>query len=218
MGLLPRIMTGVSASNWPLQSLTAKVVLIGLAVCALGSRGPIGFGRIFEQNHSAVVGFRTSKGWEAGFVVGAQGEFLVGTGQQHPGTNFLVQWNGQQHTARCLAYNADFGIAFARLEKSRRTVPLSPSSAKGIKRERWALVLAVNKKGKPEPFAGVFTMGPTPARKWAQLMATGRRGSAVLDTHGRLLGVALDNGRRATRVLPIESLTTFMTQALSSSP
>lgn len=103
-----------------------------------------------------------------------------------------------------------WGLAVARLE-TRQTVPLPIARRPRLRTEDWALLLAVDDGGRPEPFAGVFTSGLGQTRRpWAKLMATSRPGSAVLDTEGRLIGVALDRGKRFTRVVSIRRVAAWL--------
>lgn len=116
--------------------------------------------------------------------------------------------DGRSARARTLGHHERWPVALVRVSGC-ETRPLRPAKRASFAPERWALVLSVSASGEPEPFAGVF-LEPPQENPWARLMAASRRGAAVLDGDGRLLGVAIDDARRRTRVVPISALMPFL--------
>lgn len=181
------------------------------------ARGPTDLGRVFERHHSAVVAVRAGTRWNAGFIVGGNGEIVVGASQPPPDPFEVRLASGRRHPAELLGFDARHGLAVGRLV-GLKTVPLPIGEARALRRERWMLVMAVDHLGAPEPFAGVVVSGPGSKRPWAKLMASARPGSAVLDTRGRLVGVALDRASRRTRVIPFEDMVPFLKQTAGEEP
>lgn len=75
------------------------------------------------------------------------------------------------------------------------------------------MVLSIDDEGRPEPFAGVFLEDARAPDASAALMSTGQPGAAILDTGGRLIGVAVTRGRRETRVVSFARLRAFVLSA-----
>ncbi len=76
------------------------------------------------------------------------------------------------------------------------------------------MVLKHNRKGLPEPFAGTVESGlrriGKSDSKVLDVDVPGAPGSPIFSIQGALVGVALDRGRRRTRMVAIESVMPFL--------
>lgn len=178
---------------------------------------PADFGRVFQANRHALVRVkgRTWSSWATGFVVGARGEILFSALDGPTPELAVTTPEGRRLSAVLLGYDRNLGLGVARIQDGPRIVPLDVAKESPAQGE-WVIALTYDAHGRPEPFAGVVagafvkaTRKPAGAMV-ARVEVPGQPGSPVLSTRGALIGVAIDRGKRRTRVLSIDSLVPFL--------
>jgi S1-C subfamily serine protease len=123
--------------------------------------------------------------------------------------------DGGDHDGVLLGWDKELGLAVARMEAP-RIAPLSVAKSPGLIHRRWVVVLRHDTRGRAEPFAGEVeadaAIDAKNKRKLAiaPVMAPASRGSPVLSAEGELVGVALEEGARSTRVVAIETFVPFL--------
>lgn len=184
---------------------------------------PTALGRVFEANRSALVRVAAHDGdaGATGFLIGARGEVVFGASKA-PSTKLRVTLeDGARLDAELLGFDRALGLALARITPDpstpRHFTPLRPAVKRPMTRTEWVLVIKHDARGRPEPFAGEVDGEPaiepkraTPVRPLvAAVLAPAAAGSPVFSVEGELIGVALEDGARRTKVAAIESLVPF---------
>jgi S1-C subfamily serine protease len=104
-------------------------------------------------------------------------------------------------------------------ERNPEYSPLRVAKKPGLVEKRWVVTMKHDAKGRAAPFAGVVEADATieldqnKAVKGfaiAPVLAPAAPGSPVLSATGELVGVALEEGARATKVVAIDSLVPFL--------
>jgi S1-C subfamily serine protease len=176
------------------------------------------------KKEQRAVSARSAKppAWMTGFFIGAEGEVVFGA-ERAPPRQLRVETNeGELLDADLLGFDLGMKIAIARItspQKARARVrALRVAHAPGLIEHAWVMAIKHDARGRAEPFAGVVEREPeieaskkTPERMLvAPVLVPASPGSPVLSAEGELIGVALDEGARRTRVAAIESLTPFL--------
>lgn len=178
---------------------------------------PAEFGRVFRANRHALVRVkgRTWSRWSTGFVVGARGEILF-SALDGPTPELAVRTpDGTELSAVLLGYDRDLALGVARIRGGPRIAPLDVAD-RPVSRGEWVIAMTHDAKGLPEPFAGVVSgsFSSSKARPKGVLVAgvdvPGQPGAPVLSTRGMLVGVAIDRGKRRTRMISVDSLVPFL--------
>ncbi len=165
---------------------------------ATAASSPLGLGRVFEANRSALVRVRSGKNprWRQGFLLGAQGE-LVFAAKKSPGPTLLVEFdNGAQREGVLLGYDRRLGLAVGRVVTQKPNAVLKVATRPRFSAEQWLLVVAQRKNGKAVPHAGVVQKR---GEAWG-LEAPGTPGAPVFSSAGEVVAIARDRHRRRTRI------------------
>jgi S1-C subfamily serine protease len=177
---------------------------------------PAEFGRVFRENRQALVQVKgaTWKAYATGFVIGAKNEIVFGAAEAPTPVLEVLLVDGTKMAADLLGYDRDLGIGVARARDA-RLVPLRVSAKPGLARGDWVIAMTHDDRGRAQPFAGTVEGDLTKVSKpkdalVARVDVPGRPGSPVLSTRGELIGVALDPGKRRTRVMAIETVVPFL--------
>jgi S1-C subfamily serine protease len=177
---------------------------------------PAEFGRVFRENRQALVQVKgaTWKAYATGFVVGARNEIVFGATEAPTPELEVILVDGTKTAADLLGYDRDLSIAVARARDA-RLIPLRVAAKPGLARGDWVIAMTHDDRGRAQPFAGVVEGDLTRATRprnalIARVDVPGRPGSPVLSTRGELIGVALDPGKRRTRVMAIETVVPFL--------
>jgi hypothetical protein len=202
---------------------------LGLALALLGTSvhaapagpgparaSPAAFGRVFEENRARLVVVEQAAARSTGFVVGAEGEVLFAAPHAPSGALFARSARGR-HALEILAHDPALGLAVGRLRALElgAVTPVSFAARSGLARERWVVVLKHRAQDRVEPFAGVVVRGPGKAPgATAAVEVPGAPGAPVFSPEGELVGVAMAEGSRRTRVLPVEALLPFLRAAV----
>ena len=177
------------------------------------------FGQVFQGNKASVLLVKTSDSNElftTGFVVGARGEVLFGLAGRKKPTQISVKTStGAWLKAQVLATNPKLGLGLARLQGSRpgRFAPLGIGASEVLRPENWLVVLAHDKeKQESEPFAGTLRARVRKKGQALQLELDipGDRGSPVLTTGGKWVGVVHRPGRRNSTAWTVETVVQFL--------
>jgi hypothetical protein len=181
-----------------------------LALARPARSHPSSFARVFEENQSRVVSVELPSGSAAGFVVGAEGEVVFGAAARPP-PEVRVEGAFASRRAALLGHDAAMGLAVARLEGGLPgpVTPVRVAAPVALPADTWVVVLRPDRRGRPEPFAGVVGRG---ASRGATLPVEvpGAVGAPIFSTDGALLGVSLAHGARRTRMLPVAALLPFL--------
>ncbi len=157
---------------------------------------------------------RTWKAYATGFVVGARNEIVFGATESPTPELEVITLDGSRHAADLLGYDRDLAIAVARVRDA-RLVPLRVASSPGLAHGDWVIAMTHDDRGRAQPLAGVVEGSLERVSKpkdalVARVDVPGRPGSPVLSTRGDLIGMALDTGKRRTRVVAIETVVPFL--------
>lgn len=184
---------------------------------------PTALGRVFEANRSALVRVGAHDGGTpaTGFLIGARGEVVFGATKAPAPKLRVTLEDGSVLDAELLGFDRALALAIARVTPDpaapRHFTPLRPATSRAMMRAEWVLVIKHDAHGRPEPFAGEVDAEPaiepkrvTPVRPLvAPVLAPAAAGSPVFSADGQLIGVALEDGARRTKVAAIESLVPF---------
>ncbi len=156
----------------------------------------------------------TWRSYASGFVVGARNEIVFGAKESPTPELEVITVDGARHTADLLGYDRELAIGVARVRDG-HLVPLRVSARPGLVRGDWVIAMTHDERGRAQPFAGVVESDLEQAAHpkgalVARVDVPGRPGSPVLSTRGELVGLALDPGRRRTRVVAIETVVPFL--------
>lgn len=183
------------------------------------------FGRVFEQNGSALVRVehgRDKTRWSTGFVIGAEGEVVFGI-DRIPKADLTIELsNGKTLTAELLGFDLGLSLAIARAKEPHLWAPLKVSARDKLLRRTWVMAMTHDARGRAQPYAGVVEgdrvrdgKRKTPIEVWVvPVEAPGTLGSPVLSVDGELAGVVIEAGDRKTRVVPIELIVPFVKQVV----
>jgi S1-C subfamily serine protease len=209
-------------------------VLIVMAIVSLPPQGkraehvaPTAFGRVYEESRASLVRVMpadvgvSAKAWATGFVIGAKGEVVFNASGPLPRSLTVRTDDGQDHRGELLGFDRELGLAVGRIAgdvSALHLTPLRVAKDPGLIEKRWVVVLKHDPKGRAEPFAGVVSSDPQLSRSKqtrrdlliAPVGAPASPGSPVLSTAGELVGIALDEGKRSTRVLAAETFVPFL--------
>jgi hypothetical protein len=185
--------------------------------------GPEIFGRVFRAAKRSMLRVRTNdakRPFATGFFIGARGELLFGS-RGDPGANIAVITREGERRATLLAFDSNLGLAVARLDgEGVSTEPLHVLENGALAIEQWVVTVRHDKRGAPEPFAGVVDtsarqkkLGKATAQV-AHVAAPGARGSPVLTLDGALIGVVIEEGERRSGVVLVGSIVPFLRSAV----
>ncbi len=220
-----RELRGASPAPGALRALVLVLTLLGVSVHAAPATSrpsrvsPVAFGRVFEKNRARLVVVEQAAARSTGFVVGAEGEVLFAALRAPSGALFARAANGR-HALELLAHDPALGLAVGRLRglELGAVTPVSFADRSGLAPERWVVVLKHRAQDRVEPFAGVVARGPGKGtRATAAVEVPGAPGAPVFSPEGQLVGVAMAEGARRTRVLPVEALLPFLRAAVLGS-
>ena len=192
----------------------------GSALAKPGTRvAPSAFGRVFQQNRSALVAVRREKPgarWVDGVVIGAEGEILFGVDPRRAPTGHVEvrMDDGTTRGARLLGFDRTLGVAVAQLDPGgpRRAPPRVDPEAR-LDVDRWLVVLTHGKDERPTSHAGQVEAGA--ARGLAPVLVPGRVGSPLMSTDGALVGVVVKAGRRRTTARALGALMPFLRRVIA---
>jgi S1-C subfamily serine protease len=183
------------------------------------------FGDVFRATRSALVRISTGDPvhpYGTGFLIGARGEVVFGA-KKAPAVGSWIEVataDGRSRSATVLGFDEAVKLAVARIAgddgSPMATEPLRVARTPGLADSVWVVVLVYEDKGFPAPYAGLVD-GPPEVKKLkgqprllARVDAPGAIGSPVLSIDGTLIGVVVDEGKRRSRAIAIESLTPFL--------
>ncbi|MBI2374464.1 MAG: trypsin-like peptidase domain-containing protein [Deltaproteobacteria bacterium] len=191
---------------------------------------PTVFGEVYRTNKGSLLiakpagpdGIATT-----GFLLGAEGEILIGADRPPLGEFGVVLDEELTFTAKLLRHDAELGLAVAKLvgveARSLPRLPLRAAKKRGLGSQTWTVVITHGANGSSEPFAGIVEAPPAirGRKAWkkkgaliANVAAPGRVGSPVLSARGELVGVVVGPGKRRVEVVSLKSLLPFLREAV----
>lgn len=158
--------------------------------------------------------------WSTGFVIGARGEIVFGVDRAPTATLEIETADGRRITGKLLGFDRTLSLAVG-IADGLKTVPMRAKKGVRLRPETWVVILGHDKKGRPEPHAGVVATAPT-RRKGGHVVAVaevpGAPGCPVLTADGDLAAIAIARGKRRTRVVPLDYVAPFLERVVLGGP